>query len=334
MTIITSVKNEQQKPTFAPNPPVFIPKEEGALDGFDARDQKCELVSAMANTWDIAPHSVMELGGGDNDVFKVNDTWIFRLPKDEKAKCANRREQALLAVLSRRMRATSIPNYTFWDESRGAGAYKEIAGHSLSRFYFQRFSEADQAQLADSCALALSEIHATSLEEIPVRLDMVSRERKIDFDDLKKALLDKTIFSTEELEKISCALLRVEKFLGESRFTSVLLHGDLHCENVIVDGKEKKLSGIIDFSDAIIGPAVLDLVGFYRMGIPFAERLQEKYADAMKMDFLELRAICRAWAMVSFARVVVGHTHADSPRHIRRLTRAGQVMGWLFALEN
>jgi aminoglycoside phosphotransferase (APT) family kinase protein len=232
----------------------------------------------------------------------------------------------LLAVLSQQITITAIPRYEFWDAAKGSGGYREIRGHNLSRIVVERLSVDEQERLAWDCAKVLSEIHSCAIDRVPIELACGEAKELLRIADLKRLLALEQPYSREECAVILDACTHMSEFLVGKRYEKVILHGDLHCDNVIFDDRSKRLAGLIDFSDAIVGPAIFDLVGFYRASTSLAENVQRHYAAIMGLDAEQLLADCRALALVKYGRDALCNRHATEPHGIRRLARSGYVM--------
>lgn len=278
----------------------------------------------MAN---IELSSIRELGGGDNDVYLVNKVWILRIPKHQKAKLANQREQCLLGLLSSQVSCIDIPHYIYWHHDLGAGIYKAIAGDPLSFKIYNNLTPSEREQLALDIAKALSEIHTTPLEVLS--LDSASKIASERLDFLESLLPTQNLFSVAECEKIYKAIKQVRFMLDPQSSNQVLLHADLHCENVLFNNRTKCLSGIIDFSDVRMGPAFFDFSGFYRISGQLAERIEQEYAAIMGLNVEQFSCACANWALVQQASAALLNQEAQTYRYIRRLIRAGQALGYL-----
>ncbi len=63
-----------------------------------------------------------------------------------------------------------------------------------------------------------------------------------------------------------------------SAFTPVLLHGDLGDDQILVDARTGRVTGVIDFDDAAIGDPALDFAGLLRhLGAPFTRQALHAY---------------------------------------------------------
>lgn len=284
-------------------------------------------VEALSRLFKQPIDSLETLGGGDNFVYLVNDRWIFRVPKSESAKKANLREQILLTEVSRNV-TTTIPQYTFWDQDTGIGGYQEIEGGPLSSEFYDDLNATEQYQLAHDLASVISEIHSIAVDRVPFLPATTSKTNDM-FNKLDSSLGHNSFFLMEDKKKLVRALMVAEQMGAESALSLVVLHNDLHGDNIIVNEATRQLSGIIDFSDAHVGPPMIDFCHLYRVNFDLAEQAALIYAQKRNVDPVLFIKACRAWATVQHAVSVIVNLQADNPRTGRRLIRAGRALNCL-----
>jgi hypothetical protein len=272
-------------------------------------------------------YNINPLGGGDNFVYLINNFWVFRVPKNYAAKQANQSEQILLEELSKKVKSTSIPHYTFWDHKTGIGGYQEIPGIALSKL-FNKFNDSQKMDLAHDLARALSEIHSVSVKKNSFLQNHEPTAHEF-FRRLRVALSYPSIFSHEESRMLNIALQKAEIFMKTPIFSPVVLHSDLHADNIIIDSKKNHLNGIIDFSDARIGAPIVDFCKIYRVSPSLAENAARKYAQIRNLDESLFLQGCRAWACVWHAAQVAHNQNSDSFQTRKRLIRAARVLKYL-----
>ena len=99
----------------------------------------------------------------------------------------------------------------------------------------------------------------------------------------------------------------------------VLLHRDLHGENLAFDSDSKTISGVFDFSDAEIGDYPADLSGLFTIHYDLAIRTSEAYAKLNNIDnplipaatdYILKRAVCLLY-----------NRENNKPNEVKRLFR-------------
>lgn len=272
------------------------------------------------------------LGGGENFVYLINDNWVFRIPKEDNAKSANRREQILLKELSKYVKSTQIPAYNFWDYEAGVGGYEEIKGIALSYKFYNNLMMREKSLLAHDLALAISEIHSLPIKNTPFL--KISTPEAREYIKVAGSLLGpQGIFSQKHAKKIQQAIKVTQGLMSKPDSALVVVHSDLHCDNIIVNPKAKKLSGLIDFSDARIGFAAIDFANLYRVSPQLAEEAAGIYANTKNIDAHDFIAECRAWSTVWQAACISRNYYAKTLREQKRVIRAGRAINYLLELK-
>lgn len=273
-----------------------------------------------------APKSLKVLAGGENDVFLVNDSWIVRIPKHKLAKAANQREHLLLNVLKNQITHTKIPDYNYWLQEKGMGAYKAISGIPLSQVQYMTFNEEQKKELARVLAQTIHEIHSTPEQHQGDCLAIKTKEYLNIIKKLKSYLRENTTFNKEELAQLKDDVNNLNDAVLMKKYAPVLIHGDLHCDNILIDSNKKELSGLIDFSEAKIALPFIDFFSFYRIDKDLAERIIIDYAKLQGLNVADFKYTCEAWSRIHHAKMVIENTRATQPLNIRRLARAGAAL--------
>lgn len=271
------------------------------------------------------------LGGGENFVYLINDQWIFRIPKKEQAIDANRREQIVLKELNASMKSTQIPRYSFWDHERGIGGYKEIKGSALSFEFYNSLGPKEKSILAHDLALAISELHDLPLKKTAF-LKNAKAEANAYIQAASDALGPQSIFAKPEIEKINEALGTALALIENPHAPQVVVHGDLHCDNILVDPATKGLSGIIDFAEARIGSPVIDFANLYRVNPQLAEMTATNYARCKNIDPQTFLKECRAWSIIWQVACISQNYRRPTLREQKRVIRAGKALTYLLEL--
>jgi aminoglycoside phosphotransferase (APT) family kinase protein len=128
-----------------------------------------------------------------------------------------------------------------------------------------RLTDKERIASAHSIALFLQKLHQFPVEHavsfgVPFdqlnRLNIESRLAKLE-ENVKLAIEDGLIVNAEKILNYLAKLKHIE---GNDQH--VLVHGDLHFKNILVDA-EGKVSGIIDWGDTHIGNRAVDLSFVY-----------------------------------------------------------------------
>lgn len=209
----------------------------------------------------LASKTVKKIGHGwDNTVFRVGKEYVFRFPRRNIAINALRMEGRILPKL---IDYISIPYSVplFFGESDYDYPSLFLGYPYLSGEFPIGLTDEQRASSATALAQFLKELHT-----FPVQIAMengIQRDhRNITDIALRKEKMQRFItdISTHLSKEEYDALLNYLGQLKTDRVVqkNVLLHGDLHFKNMLVD-KNGKVSGIIDWGDVNIGHPAFDL---------------------------------------------------------------------------
>jgi len=219
-----------------------------------------ELADVIFELEGVRPTSVEHVAHGwDNTVFRVDDEWLFRVPRRLVAEEGVRIERRILPLLARRL-PVAIPEPT-----RGCNGpprapwpvmgYPALAGHELARATVG-------GSLPESLATVLRTLHSPELAaelgaRVPgdrfSRADLGLRIPRATTE-LQQAAAAGLPVPADELSRV----LATAASAGRLPMRSALTHGDLHQRHVLVtNGGE--LAGIIDWGDIHLGNPAMDL---------------------------------------------------------------------------
>ena len=238
----------------------------GRESGFDIEIQLSltKVARIVEENAGFSVNSVKELGEGlDFRTFLINDSWALRFPKnyfDVHDPTAEQRLSQKLAL------STNVPEITFiwkhpWGYPEKVSGYKYLPGKALEDF---RSVDVDEGLLAQQLAKVLAELHGMAGEGVSETPDQLAtlRNWSEQLDDELNRLKIKSI-STSRKNKIKSYVDQYRFDLPN--FESVLIHGDLGADHIILD-QAGQLTGIIDWSNHTKGNKYRDFVGLWRWG--------------------------------------------------------------------
>jgi aminoglycoside phosphotransferase (APT) family kinase protein len=200
--------------------------------------------------------------GWDNTAMLVNDAFVFRFPRRTMAVPLLSTEIQLLPWLAPQLPVgIPVPTYIGQASERYQwpfAGYRYIGGKTLDR---ASVDVADRGTLTVPLARFLSALHAIPTEHavshgaVPDTLGRLDSARRWPVTKQRLEGLGQ-VLSQGERTQIECELLNP----GHAEPTSdVLVHGDLHAGQIIVNGNE--LTGVIDWGDVHIGNRAVDFAG-------------------------------------------------------------------------
>ena len=192
-----------------------------------------------------------------NDVIIVNQSRIFRFPKNAWAREMQQLEVKMLAAL-RPFLTLPIPHYDYVSDDMAA--YTMIPGVPLQRFTILRQDEAIQDRLAEQLAEFMWQLHHVPGEitaDFPPSDTVRTHERWLELyeETTHEAFALLMGFAQEWVEQHFAPLLADPTFMD---YEPVLMNGDLSPYHLLYDPQKRRLSGIIDFGTVGLGDRAAD----------------------------------------------------------------------------
>ena len=231
--------------------------------------------------------------GWDNDVYKVNNQYLFRFPRKDTANKLIEKESYALPIIKQYV-STPLPIPIFFGNPTDYYPYRFLGYDYLDDLSIEEIVSINGIGSIPILATFLSQLHSIPIKKV---------ESIVGYDDLdrlniqkrKAVLMQNTntikntgIYDTLELESYIDSLAHVE--LSNEK---ALVHGDLHIRNLLYS-KDCVVSSIIDFGDIHIGHRACDISIIYSI-IPREYRnvFFEKYGDISSetLDFAKFKAI-------------------------------------------
>lgn len=244
----------------------------------------------------IRADGVRALGSGwDNDVYLVDGDWIFRFPRRAEGVPWLRREIEIMPYVVEKL-GSLVPHLEWLGRPSSAFPYPFVGYRRLAGV------GADQAALNDLRPLAMDLGHALSrLHEIdpglipptPAGWESQSWSRTADrlmaVAHVVRPLLEGPL--RERAEPYLTGRVPPPAQDGPGRF----VHNDICADHVLVDPPTGRLTGIIDFTDAMVGEPVADFVGLIEIGSrTFIEQVVRNYDHDLGSTFTaKLEWLCR-----------------------------------------
>lgn len=224
-------------------------------------------------TWKSAKHITT---GYDNDIIALDNTTIFRFPKNAYSKKLLKNEIALLKILADYI-STSVPAYTFFAKNYSYAAYPMIKGEELTVKKYNSLSAKQKNELTKQIALFLTELHAIPFSQIK---KCRVRERATPEQELRKLHKEAkkylySNFSSKERNAVEIFFSKLTDAFQQS-YKKTLLHGDFSGDNMVID-QNRQLAGVIDFTDRAIHDPAFDFVYMWAFGEPFVQSVYTNY---------------------------------------------------------
>jgi aminoglycoside phosphotransferase (APT) family kinase protein len=246
-----------------------------------------ELITAQFP--DFAGWEVSRFGSGDDHwLFSLGNEWVARFPQRLDRVAWLIREIEILSIASESL-ASSIPRFERVGEPTESFPYPFVLYRKLQGVGADRTPVQNLPGLAEDLGRLLGKLHRIDPLRIPptptnseglswelLRVELIAAA------DLARPLLPPALLGPAEPYLTGQVPEPIQD--GPQRF----IHNDICPDHLIVDPDTGRLVGLIDFTDALIGDAVLDFVGLIGIGgYPFIRQVVENYDLVLSETFEE-----------------------------------------------
>ncbi len=228
-----------------------------------------------------------------NYVYRTDTGEIVRFPRKPWVAERFRAERWLLARLAPRI-SVRIPDLTYFGEAPIFMCYPEIPGSPAARSLLDTFDKVRRDAFARSLGRFLVELHAQpAAEHGDLPTDYGERIiARLTAERHSIAARDGTGIVGRVLE----GSLDTWRRLMVDEAPPVLLHQDLHGQNLICDPATGELVGVVDFTLAWIGDPHFDFPEILQCGDDILERVLEIYEPASGRP-IDRRRVAVLWAL-------------------------------------
>lgn len=215
----------------------------------------------------IRVSSIEHLGQGDFcAAFTVNHGWVFRFAHGAEGSARIDREAAVLPELAKSL-SLRIPEIEYFarDPSTGLSfvGYHRIPGRGLSRELLRQMQAREQECVARALAEFLDCLHSFSTEYAR-QIGMPEYHYPTQFaEDIDRARTQAYPLMEGQLTDFCEQIVQEHLESGSLQFTPALLHDDLSQWHIFFDPSSSMITGVIDFSDMVVGDPIQDLMYLY-----------------------------------------------------------------------
>ncbi len=260
----------------------------------------------------LCPVKVKPIGEGwDNTTWKINNQFVFRFPKHNKAAVLLKNELQVLPMLARISLPCEIPVPQF------IGKPNAIFPHFFYGHRFLRGETADSQKLNNDARHHLAKPIAQFLRQLHNFPLLEAQQVGIGYDEADRINPVLRVSQTSEnltyLVKygLICNIEPWQSFFQKSQYLKitplkVLSHGDFYAKHLLLN-KQQELTAIIDWGDAEILHPSLDLAIVYQFLPPAAQKdfwLHYGEVDHTTRLLAKLRAIYSGTTIACYAHKV------------------------------
>lgn len=211
--------------------------------------------------------------GWDNLAAEINNEWIFRFPKSEDYNFDL--ELKILDVLKDKVRI-QIPRVEFIGKSYTYMGYRKIPGGDMTKEIFNSLSATQKETFTTDLADFLYHVHSAISPEEARRLGAEEEDLPSYAEQARTLIGQKALEHHQDF--ILTTINEFETMIPE-KTEYVFLYNDLHTENMAFDPLAKKLNGIFDFGDGMIGDVHMDFNPLYKFNPDLMRATVEKYEE-------------------------------------------------------
>lgn len=211
--------------------------------------------------------------GWDNMVFRVGDDFVFRFPRRNVAVELIKKEGMLLPMLAAFL-TIPYPKPVFYGEPTTDYPFPFLGYTYLPGTFPKGLTDEQRASSAVALATFLKNLHAFPPQR--ARENGIEQDHRNLLDIAQRKAKMQTFLSTLAVHISGEDRDAIANYLGQvviDRISprEVLLHGDLHVKNMLVD-EAGQISGIIDWGDLNVGHPGADLNVVYSFLQPHARQ--------------------------------------------------------------
>ena len=302
---------------------------------------ECEIATTSAAPWDpdrplsletaravvqavlgeASANTARPLGSGwDFDAYVSDQGWVIRFPRRVEAQVLLDREGPILELVRSTLPASvAVPKVRLLDHRVEGFPYRVAVHPFIVGIPADQVDQTKHDVLARSLGDALGRVHSiplvAALEAGLVELDRNEKGRVEWFDQGTAGLMDLR-GSRLGLDEPLAWLAELKDPLRRLEAPLRVIHHDLSPEHLLVNEETGQLSGILDWTDAILGDAARDFVPLVTFGgWPFMEHVLMHYRPGVDVKFrFRLRFMARLLPLMW-----LGHAHVrgeDIRKHV------------------
>lgn len=273
---------------------------------------------------DLRGRPVRRLGAGwDNELFRVGGEWVLRFPRRAERVAWLTREITIMTMAAEAL-APRVPVFERIGQPSDAFPYPFVGYRWLPGVGADRIPVAGRDRLAGDIGALFSALHQIALGAVPPTPAGWEREswgvlraELADSAEVARPLLSPAVLDVAE--PYLAGKVQPPPASGTVRF----IHNDICADHLIADPGTGRLTGLIDFTDAMAGDPVHDFVGLITVGgYGFISRVAAGYDLPLGEGFpASLKWLCRVLTLTWLAEAA-GHDPPSVPKHLSWVRRA------------
>ncbi len=212
----------------------------------------------------------------DRCVSEVNDQLILKFPLCEESLEGMFREWWLVGSLQGHT-SMPVPVPVFVAQSSICFGYRKIPGALLTDDYYRTLTTRQKQDFAVAIARFLCELHGTLSVSEAIAAGLRFPDDPLSAAQLRQRLLP-LLHQREQIALVE-QILGLYKQIEFVSDTPVVLHGDLHGWNMVLNPVSNQLAGVFDFNGACIGDRHLDFRYFFCLDTSLQDAITAHYRN-------------------------------------------------------
>lgn len=260
----------------------------------------------------------------DNLVALVDQTYALRFPRNEAALLRSKYEEQVLRRLAT-IENTSIPRVLERYDTPPCLITSFLAGKHIKPSEIRTWPQSLQLELGEKIAHFAFQMHSLlSVDEARY----LRKELKLDEQKEEPwEVYFKRLFETKlpDITQNVVAHEYYQEWKNLRTATPVVLHDDLHTENMLFEGQH--LVGVLDFGDTNIGSPEQELRQLFRINETVLSSAVKTYEQLSGLT-LNVRAV-KVWAIMQELAVYIEHQSAGQYDHHAFIRASVNLNQWL-----
>lgn len=278
----------------------------------------------------VAPCAVLGWGFG-SVVVETADGIALRVPRLPRIHRGFERQRGLLTAIAPHLPA-AVPEPRWITGpcdafEHGAIGYRKLPGRIMTE---ESFYASDRAALAHSFAEFIAALHAIPREAVPM-LRVRTPEQRIEIETSVRDYVMPVLREKLTEHEYPLAEAWWARYLGDPEIVSYdakMTHGDIWWANVLVDDTGARITGVIDWDEAVVGDPARDFGGLAYLGEDFMESALDAYETIVGADDSALRHRARLLFQVrEFYGLRHAHAYPEQREMADALAKVRRVIG-------
>ncbi|PDT15218.1 aminoglycoside resistance protein [Rhizobium sp. J15] len=274
-----------------------------------------EFRSLITNVFPHLTGAVFKLAakGWDSIAVDVDDTLIFKFPRDLSAERALRKEAALLGVV-RPSLSMAVPDMRIHEGPPFFSSHTKIEGEHLITEDYEALGEGDRRRLADDLARFYAELHVIEADRMHE-----AGAGAIQPWQSPEAVRTKALpLLPPEIRRFAQRVVSDFEILPPDPYGNIYGFFDGHGWNMAFDHGQKRLNGIYDFADSGFGPLHQEFIYSNFISPDLTARIVSAY-ESLTGRRLDRRRIA---ILTGFHRLSELAELADDPANVEQMVRS------------